>query len=213
MGKVALITGNDTGVGKTHVAASLARVLVRQGSVRYVKVVETGVIDAADSDTHLLKDSVESAVVLRSYRAQLAPVAAAACEGKEVSLNEIVFEAHEARGSAWTIMEGAGGVAVPVDASGADWRDFAIALQVDAVVLVVENRLGAINQMRLLEAYCSEIPMPCGFWLNEVCPQGAEIVRTNEEALALAKIPTWATQRHAAEPKWMDLSWAGKVDP
>ncbi len=215
MSKVALVTGNDTGVGKTRVAASLAKALSRWGLVRYVKVVETGVAEASDSDARLIEalagDSVESTAVLRSYRAALAPVAAAARENAEMSLKELVAEALGARGPGWTIIEGAGGVAVPVDASGADWRDFATTLPADAVTLVVENRLGAINQMRLLEAYCSELSMPCGFWLNEVRPQKEEVIRTNEEALASVKIPTWATQRYGKEPKCMDFSWAGEV--
>ncbi len=215
MSKVALVTGNDTGVGKTRVAASLATALSRWGLVRYVKVVETGVAEMSDSDARTMEilagDSVESTVVLRSYRAPLAPLAAAAREGAEMSLKELVVESLAVCGAAWTIIEGAGGVAVPVDASGADWRDFATALPADAVILVVENRLGAINQMRLLEAYCSELSIPCGFWLNEVRPQKEEVIRTNEEALALAKIPTWATQRCGKEPQSVDLSWAGEV--
>ena len=76
---------------------------------------------------------------------------------------------------------------------------------------MVENRLGAINQMRLLEAYCSELSMPCGFWLNEVRSQDAEVVRTNEEALASLKIPTWATQRYEENPQCVNLSWAEEV--
>ena len=205
MSKVALVTGNDTGVGKTHVAAFLAKKLSSLGPVRYLKLVETGITEPLDSDAakieRMTASSVEKTVVLHSFRATLAPTVAAAREGIELSLNELVLEAREAQGSAWTIIEGAGGVAVPLDASGADWRDFATALPVDAVALVVENRLGAINQMRLLEAYCRELPMPCGVWLNEVDPQNPDVLSANEEASTMLRIPTWANQRHGQEPE------------
>lgn len=215
MSKVALVTGNDTGVGKTHVAACLAKELSSLGPVHYLKLVETGITEAIDSDAAKIErmavDSVQKTVVLHSFRATLAPIAAATLEGIELSLNELVLEARKERGSAWTIIEGAGGVAVPLDASGADWRDFATALPVDAVALVVENRLGAINQMRLLEAYCSELPMPCGVWLNEVDPQKNDVLSVNEEALATLRMPTWATQRHGEEPKLIDFPFSGET--
>lgn len=216
MSKVALVTGNDTGVGKTHVAVVLAKVLSSLGPVRYLKVVETGIADAADSDTRrmelLAEDWIESTAALRSYGKALAPVAAAALEGEALSLKELVEETRKASaGCGWTIVEGAGGVAVPLEPSGGDWRDFAITLPVDAVILVLENRLGAINQMRLLEAYCRELPMVCGFWLNEVSSQGEETIRANEAALALSKIPTWATQRHDEEPEYINLAWTKDI--
>lgn len=215
MNKVALVTGNDTGVGKTYVAAALARVLSSLGQVRYVKVVETGITDAADSDARrvelLAKDWMESTTVLRSYEKALAPVAAADLKGEILSLGELVGETRESLGDGWTIVEGAGGVAVPLELTGGDWRDFATNLPVDAVILVLENRLGAINQMRLLESYCQKLPMACGFWLNEVRPQREETIRTNEAALAFSKMPTWAIQRHDSEPECLDLPWARDI--
>jgi len=37
-----LITGTDTGIGKTHVAGIIARLLAKQGRVQVVKPVESG---------------------------------------------------------------------------------------------------------------------------------------------------------------------------
>ena len=214
MSRVALVTGNDTGVGKTRVAASLAIALAPLGSIRYVKLVETGIVNEAESDAYkveaLAKGALDSRVVVRSYREPLAPVAAAAREGTKLRLQELVSEFRKARGSAWTIVEGAGGLAVPLDPSGADWRDFAMMVPVDAVIVVLENRLGAINQMRLLEPYCQPLSMPCGFWLNEARVQGMATIHTNEEALLSSTIPTWAKQRHGEEPTNLDLSWSSE---
>ena len=214
MSKVALVTGNDTGVGKTRVAASLAVALASLGTVRYVKLVETGVVNGAESDAQkveaLAKGALDSKAVVRSYREPLAPVAAAAREGAKLCLHELIAEFQEARGSTWTIVEGAGGFAVPLDPSGADWRDFAMMVPVDAVIVVLENRLGAINQMRLLEPYCQPLSMPCGFWLNEARVQGMDTTYVNEEALCSAMIPTWARQRHGEEPTNLELSWASE---
>ena len=40
--RTVLVTGSDTGVGKTHVVATLARLLAKSGAcVQIVKVVET----------------------------------------------------------------------------------------------------------------------------------------------------------------------------
>jgi dethiobiotin synthase len=211
MSKVALVTGNDTGVGKTHVSAFLAKRLSLVGPVRYVKVVETGIEDTTDSDAYEIEsmagEVIEKTVVLHSFRAALAPQTAATLEGVELSLHQLILETRQALGTAWTIVEGAGGLAVPLEPSGKDWLDFALNLPVDAMVLVVENRLGTINQTRLLESYCNELPMPCGFWLNEVRPQKKEVIYANEETMDMSEIPVWATQRHGEKPKYMDLTW------
>lgn len=214
MSKVALITGNDTGVGKTRVAASLAKLLASFGSVRYLKIVETGIIQPIDSDANQVSywanGALESSIVLRSYRQPLAPVFAAASEGQQLHFRDLVAEFQEAKGPDWNIAEGAGGLAVPLDASGVDWKDFAKAIPVDAVILVVENRLGAINQMRLLDAYCQDLSIPCGFWLNEATPQELEVIRTNDAALSSMARSTWGIQRHGQEPTQVDLSWANE---
>jgi len=214
MSKVALITGNDTGVGKTRVAASLAKLLADFGPVRYLKVVETGIVQPIDSDANQVsnwaKGELESSTVLRSYRQPLAPVFAAASEGEELAFRDLVEEFQKAKGPNWNLAEGAGGMAVPLDSSGVDWKDFAKAIPVDAVVLVVENRLGAINQMRLLDAYCQDLSIPCGFWLNEALPQEIEVIRTNEKALSSLARSTWGIQRHGKEPAQVDLSWANE---
>lgn len=211
MSKVALVTGNDTGIGKTHVAAFLAKRLSLSEPARYIKVIETGVEKDSDSDAHEIESKVgeviDKAIVLRSFGAALAPNAAAAEEGVELSIEQLIVETEQARGSAWTIVEGAGGLAVPLESSGKDWLDFANNLSVDAMVLVVENRLGAINQMRLLESYCNEFSKPCGFWLNEVRPQNHEVISSNEEYAKLSRIPLWATQRNGDKPKYLEINW------
>ena len=155
MSKVALVTGNDTGIGKTHVAAFLAKRLSLSEPTRYIKVIETGVEKDSDSDAYEIEskagEAIDKAIVLRSFGAALAPHTAAAKEGVKLSIEQLMIETQQAQGSAWTIVEGAGGLAVPLESSGKDWLDFANNLSVDAMILVVENRLGAVNQMRLLE--------------------------------------------------------------
>ena len=211
MSKVALVTGNDTGIGKTHVAAFLAKRLALSEPARYIKVIETGVEKDSDSDAHEIEskagEAIDKTIVLRSFGAALAPHAAAAKEGVELSIEQLMVETQQAQGSAWTIVEGAGGLAVPLESSGKDWLDFANNLSVDAMVLVVENRLGAINQMRLLESYCKEFSNPCGFWLNEVRPQNQEVLSSNEAYAKRSKIPLWATQRHGDKPKYLEMNW------
>jgi dethiobiotin synthetase len=95
------------------------------------------------------------------------------------------------------IVEGAGGIAVPLDRRrDRDWRDFAEEIAADRVVIVTPDRLGGINQARLALSYAARRrKLPCGIWLNEVTPQVDAIRRSNREALSPR---LWATQRFEA---------------
>jgi dethiobiotin synthetase len=85
------------------------------------------------------------------------------------------------------LIEGAGGLAVPLDEAGHDWADFARAIRADATLLVVEDRLGAINQGRLLAAYAKSkrLPRPL-FLLNRIRPLAPAIQSSNREGFRAA---------------------------
>jgi len=96
----------------------------------------------------------------------------------------------------WRIVEGAGGIAVPVDADGRDWADFASVIGAERVVLVVADRLGAINQGRMAYAYAEQRGLKAGLWLNVVASVEALVAASNRSGLAAAGVPLWATQAH-----------------
>lgn len=198
-----LVAGNDTGVGKTHVVRVLARVFSNAGqAVQVVKPVETGVEpeQAGDAQYSAAGLAHVSAHRLLSFRAPMAPLAAAALEGKSLGLGP-VLEAVKGlpECSGVRLIEGAGGLAVPIDKDGSDWATLGAKLGVDAAILVVEDRLGAINQARLLAAYARGQGLKAVFWLNEVRPQEARIRQSNLEGLAQAGLAIMGRTRCGSE--------------
>ncbi|MFB9659458.1 dethiobiotin synthase [Glycomyces mayteni] len=145
-----LVTGTDTGVGKTVATAAIAAALMRQGrSVEVVKIAQTGDDDDAAEVTRL---SGAPARALAAYPDPLAPFAAARRSGlplldlAEVA-DHVLFSPAEV-----VLLEGAGGLLVQLGAGGWTARDLAVELGCPAVV-VVRAGLGTLNHTALtLEA-------------------------------------------------------------
>ena len=131
-----LITAHDTEVGKTRATGALARALTQQGkTVEIVKAVQSGVPQGEPGDADWALSQVEnaslaSARTLFSYKAPLAPVQAAEAEGDELSFAK-VLNALKALPEATDVqlIEGAGGIAVPLEHSGKDYADLARELE------------------------------------------------------------------------------------
>lgn len=142
------VTGTDTGVGKTLVSACLTRAW----GASYWKPVQTGVAtDTGDSETVA---ALAEAPAERLYApgavfdAPLSPHAAAALEGRRVTLDDLSLPADDGRP---LVVEGAGGLLVPFS-DGAYMIDLAEKLGLP-VVLVARSGLGTINHTLLsLEA-------------------------------------------------------------
>lgn len=136
------ITGTDTNVGKTVVSSWLCL----QAGYDYFKPIQSGVCEGRDS---LLVADYSGAVVYPetySYSAPLSPHLAAAAEGEVIDTQRIQLPP-----SNHLIVEGAGGVLVPINADTL-MVDLIEQLQLP-VVLVVASRLGMINHSLLsLEA-------------------------------------------------------------
>jgi len=119
------ITGTDTGVGKTVVAAAIARHMsLKSFSVAVLKPVTSGAVEKGGSlvseDAELLRwaSGCEAPVNLTSpyvLRDAIAPSEAARHEGREISF-EPIREAYEqlAASHDLVIVEGAGGLLVPL---------------------------------------------------------------------------------------------------
>lgn len=212
--KTLLITGHDTGIGKTWVTQYIANKLCEhQHYVQVVKPVETGIDPSNSTQTgdvttvlnHVTTSNSKfiSGFTLNSFKAPLAPLSAATLENSSLSLNHILNQINQLPQTDWRIIETAGGIAVPLDPSGADGRDLAIELQIDFIVLVIHNRLGAINQARLLNAYTPKNFAKIGFWLNDVQPHDPLVTESNLAGLKSVDTPLWAHQEHQAlQPKF-----------
>lgn len=192
-----LVTGSDTGVGKTHVVGELARQCAAGGAnVQIVKVVETGTDALPDGEgdaarARRLAGGAPAAFTLVSLPVPLSPPAAAALAGVPLSLEALVAKLQALPPCDWRICEGAGGIATPVDDRARDWADFAAAIGPQAVVIVVADRLGAINQGRLAHARATEAGLAAGVWLNAVGPVDPVVAGSNREGLGAARVPLW----------------------
>ena len=161
------VTSCGTGRGKTYVSENMIRGWLAAGKdVRVLKPVISGFDPAAaeDTDTGLLlaaagQDLTPSAIDRVSpwrYAAPLSPDMAAALEDRAVPLDEIVDYCRSAIsdaeiGGAHLLIEGAGGVMVPLDET-CTMRDLIAALDIP-VVLVVGSYLGSLSHaLTALEA-------------------------------------------------------------
>ncbi len=184
-----LISGNDTGVGKTHVTGRLARVLARGGArVQVVKPLETGRQEGEPGDAEeaaRVGGAGVEGVTLFRYSRPLAPLEAARLEGRSLALADLLAAIEALAPCDWRLVEGAGGLAVPVDGDGSDWADVARGCGAEALVLVVEDRLGSINQARLLESHCrvKGFSDPILF-LNARQAPASDVARSNRLGLA-----------------------------
>lgn len=156
-----LVTGTDTGVGKTVVTAAITAAAQAAGlRVAVLKPGQTGVAagEPTDVDVVALLAAPATARTLVSYPDPLAPLTAARIAEQEPLDFYAVFDAirAEAANHDLVLVEGAGGLLVPMGLrpSGEPWTfaDLALSLGAPAVV-VARAGLGTLNHTALtLEA-------------------------------------------------------------
>ncbi len=193
------VVGTDTGVGKTLVSRTFARLLVNQGmNVRVVKPLESGCetkdgkLYAEDAEALREAAKLSDNVEVCRYKGERPVTPAEALGDKAPTLDEIqlLLEHVEAEESDFVLAEGAGGLMVPYGKDGL-LIELLAALQWP-VLLVGRSSLGTINHVLLsllaLEKY--QIPV-FGVVLNR-----------HQEALAPdeAKNPYWITQYEDVRP-------------
>jgi dethiobiotin synthetase len=148
------VTGTGTEVGKTVVAAVLARSLASSGhEVAVFKPAVTGLEEDGEPDHALLRraaGSVQSAEEIAPYRYRppASPHLAARLAGEEIEPERLVEAAQQAaEGSDVLVCEGVGGLLVPLSP---DYlvRDFAADLGLPVVIAAAPG-LGTINHTLL----------------------------------------------------------------
>ncbi|MEV0144076.1 MULTISPECIES: dethiobiotin synthase [unclassified Nonomuraea] len=154
---VLIVSGTDTGVGKTVVTAAVAALArLRGSSVAVVKPAQTGVApdEPGDLDEVIRLSGVTTTFELARYPAALSPAAAARAAGAApVSLAGAAERIGElAETHRLVLVEGAGGLLVRFDEDGGTIAD--LARMLGAQVLVVTRAgLGTLNHTALtLEA-------------------------------------------------------------
>ena len=181
------VTGTDTEVGKTYVAALIAKQLHKQGvNVGVYKPAASGCTETGDNilfseDANALwkaagQPATVNHVCPQMFRAPLAPHLSAKAEGKEID-RELLVRGIEywQENSDFIIVEGAGGLMSPISDD-----DFIADLAYQfgfPLVVVVANKLGCINHtlQTLITAAAYEDGIPiAGIILNDVIPIGLE---------------------------------------
>jgi len=151
--RLVFVTGTDTGVGKTVVAALLTRHL-RQAGVRVAAL--KPVCSGGRRDARVLRAALGGALKLDEinpwhFRAALAPLLAARSQGKRVRVAQVAAHVRRLRQRfEVVVVEGAGGLLSPLG-EGFSSRELLTTLRATPLV-ICPNRLGAINQVLLVLA-------------------------------------------------------------
>jgi dethiobiotin synthetase len=226
------VTGTDTGVGKTLVAAGLVRVLADRGHrVVGLKPIASGAEPArgglrnADALALAAESSVDLPYELTNpycFGPAVAPHLAAAEAGVRLSLDELVaWYARATADAEFAIVEGAGGWRVPLHPEGF-LSDLPERLGL-GVLLVVGLRLGCLSHARLtLEAILSGNRCPFAGWIGNQVDAGFERLDANVATLErllgappLAVIPPLAEPTASAAAKYLSgtrlSNWTGAM--
>lgn len=199
------VTGTDTGVGKTVVAAALLRACRTRVAVRYWKPIQTG--SREDDDTAVVAALAECQPdEIRPDGVRLphpvSPHLAAALSGCAIELPPLLDVLRAAGDGRHWIVEGAGGVLVPIN-EAALMVDLIAGSRLPAVV-VARTALGTINHTLLtLEALGRRQVAVVGVILvgRRDADARAAIERYGG-AVVLAEIPTFEPLTPAALAGW-----------
>lgn len=169
-----VVTGTDTGVGKTVVTAAIAAAAQAAGlRVAMVKPGQTGTVTGEPSDADVVTRLADPATVrtIASYPEPLAPLAAARVAAAEPLELYAAVDAvrEEADKHDLVLVEGAGGLLVPMGLrpSGEPWTiaDLAVSLGAPAVV-VSRAGLGTLNHTALTLEALDRRAVPAGVVLG-----------------------------------------------
>lgn len=209
-----LITGTDTGVGKTTFGCLLASSLQRRGlRVGVMKPAETGCEsrngELIPLDAIALRDAASSTSPMNlvcpyRYTTPLAPAAAAdveACPPPDLNGIRSAYE-KLAADSDVMLVEGAGGITVPITWHE-NYADLALMLNLE-LILVVANRLGCLNATILTLDYAARRGVRIkGYVLNHPDDDRSPAVETNVLSL-----------RHLTAVECLgQIAYRGSLDP
>lgn len=191
MGGGLFVTGTGTNVGKTVVAGAIAAALRADGRpVAVHKPVLTGLDVAAKPawppDHELLAGAVgaePTMVAPHRFGPPVSPHLAAELAGRPLRARELVAAARTAGRDRFLVVEGVGGLLVPLTATFCI-RDLAVALGL-TVVVAASPDLGTINHTLLtLEAARTAGLTVCGIVLTPWPTAPSRIQRSNRETIA-----------------------------
>lgn len=145
-----VVTGTDTGVGKTVVSAAVCATWARGGhDVAYVKPVQSGAADGDDDAADVAVLSDVPTVVGPVVGPSLAPAVAIRRAGETLLRDELVTIVRGAMDRYdRVVVEGAGGLLVELGTDGTTLADLAFVLDLP-VLVVARPGLGTLNHTAL----------------------------------------------------------------
>ena len=197
-----LVTGTDTGVGKTFVTSGLVRFARSQG------LDSVGMKPICTGDNDDVRQLLEACGFCEPehlinpvwYKTPVAPYAASIIEDRSIDISVIceAFEQLTTRHSS-VLVEGAGGIAAPILADY-DFRDLAREIDLH-VIVVAANRLGVLNHTRLTVEAIRSAGLECSLIaLNSVKRQPDLAQATNLRVMeSLVDVPIAAVEHNQRE--------------
>lgn len=190
MARGIFVTGTSTEVGKSVVAAAIARTLAADGRrVAVFKPAVTGLDEGVETDHELLRraagsEQSDEEIAPYRYGPPASPHLAAALAGEEIDPERLRIAASAAAGGADAIVcEGVGGFLVPLS-PGYLVRDLAVDLGYPLVVVAAPG-LGTINHTLLtIESARAAGLEVAAVVLNPWPEEPSEIERSNRETIA-----------------------------
>ncbi len=209
------VTGTGTGVGKTFVTAGLLHAARRAGRpVDALKPIVSGYTDAdaAHSDAGILLAALGrpitpdalAAISPWRFAAPLSPDMAAAAEGRRLDLADVTAACRAAvRADRTTLIEGVGGVMVPLEAPSTV-LDLMAALALP-ILLVSSSELGAISHcLTAVTALRSRGLVPEVIVLNETAGSTVPLEATARTLRAFCPDQTFVFLPRAPAPHLFD---------
>jgi dethiobiotin synthetase len=153
------VTGTDTDVGKTRVAASLALALRRAGkNPTIVKPVQTGLTPLEEGDARrAARLAGVGFVEIARFEKPADPWSAALAQGREPLAARSLAAALDALDGA-LVVEGAGGIMAPLNAR--EHLGDVAALSKLQTVVAIGLRLGCLNHALLTLRLCRQLALP-----------------------------------------------------
>ncbi|MGA6098220.1 dethiobiotin synthase [Stutzerimonas marianensis] len=223
MARAFFITGTDTEVGKTTIAAGLLHAARLAGlSTAAVKPVASGCDVTAEGlrNSDALALLGECTLPLRyeevnplAFEPAIAPHLAAREVGSELTVTALASPVRRvlASGAAFTVVEGAGGWRVPL-AGRETLADLAINLKLP-VILVVGVRLGCINHALLSAEAIERDGLVLAGWVANIVDPATSRLQENLATLAerlpapcLGQVPRLQNASPAEVARYLDLA-------
>jgi dethiobiotin synthetase len=213
------LTGTDTGVGKTHTAATLLRVL-RKAGIRCVGYKPICCGDRDDAEILLAASSSDATLDDVNpvwLKTPAAPYPAALVENVEIDTTMLVNRLRDLQARfEFVLVEGVGGWLVPIRR---DYfvSDLAREMRLPVVVVAL-NRLGALNHTMLTVRAVTAAGLDCrGIVLNSSNAHDDHASITNGDVLArisdLPILPGLAADAAVLLPEWQAFIAGFRVSP